>query len=105
MTNPEIRVIRRILPPQTFIPTHENPEGGILESLRTRGAEVVNAGTHRLWALPATAPHHPTCRHTVNWVVRMEEGKIRPWEEKSWQEVAEDGCFLMLVEEYINRKQ
>ncbi len=72
MSLPEIRIVSVPVDHEipVFTPTKEDLESGLVNTIEERAREVLVAGRHRLLALKAPVPHHPTDDHTVYWVDR-----------------------------------
>ena len=89
-----------------FVPTIHDIESGVIKTIEEKAQEVLAAGAHRLLALKAPVPHHPTDMHMIYWVDRASgNGKVHPWEDDEWAQVANDHQFLEQVQSFVKNFQ
>lgn len=105
MSFPEIPVITIKRRGEVCVPTLDNIQGGI-DNVLSNQLPVFAAGTHRLFSVAATRPHHPTAEHTVYWVDSQRTFSVpNPWNDRSWIDAVTDSDFIFGLEQYFRQLQ
>lgn len=98
--NPEIPVIYPPVKGKLHVPTNDDPETGILESIKDHGKPVVAAGGHTAIELSSLRPHHPNGSEVL-WIVEQADTDILPWSDESWINFSHNSHFLLSLENHI----